>query len=1083
MRYKMLQRETETYETIYRENGFSVETEISKASKAPRLPPRASPKAESPATMDVEPARLFAAAVAGGTDGERPEGYDLSLFVEPVEDELQCPICHQALKDPQSCREGHVFCGPCIKLGLSKCRPGEPTCPLDRAALPASSLNKSLIAEQWLGKRMVRCPWRSVSDAELQQVKAVEDAILASRDAKDLLGLKEGELADVRAQQQKYASLYEDSSYPLYGELAENKTEVVDSAEKEVAALKAECAAKAKAVADAGQTLRALREAQEEQEGQATAAAAAAAAGTAGSAMTGKKRKALGSGGGGCCCDWVGPLEAREQHLRKGCKAVQLANRRALAQSIDAYGRTRLWMACDSADLAGARQLVADGADVNRAAKRDEVDESGDVDEPQSGSTPLHRACKQGSIEIAKLLVAEGAQVDKTDDYDESPLIDAVKNDNVEIVAFLAGKGANLNACDADGERVFDIALDNDLFETAKVLVTHGCNLMDTECDGWNALVEVLRGVPDESVREELALLILDKGGAKIVDAVSFDHVPLSAAIRHDSGKRVLAALLDRGAKVDAGQASSADLVAVHAAMASKTCADAAAKAVEAALDVAPDNKALLLAQKAEAAKAVDAAAKAVAAAREEVGGARVITPMYAACLQGETALVTSFLAKGASVNRLSNCQRTPMHAAAESGSLAVVEVLLANDAEPDVPDGHHGLTPFAVACALGHVDIARLLLGKGADVNALVSSQCYGGTDDWHEEKVFASSPLGMACAGGHSEIVRLLLAEGGPGVEVAEPDALGRTPFLLACENDHASCAYLIAASSVEEHKFLGDEEEEEEEFFIHRVDLSLLPVPVPVSPFMAKDAQKCSALHVAVQSGGAGPGGGSVEIAKLLMQMRREGFDIDLDEYDEAGRTPLIVASDRGLVHMVSILLAGARGDKGPLGAKIRGTAEDHVNKTNDRQREQANGGRGGEGGAAGAEFPLHAAVAKRHWKTAKVLLTHGARVDKTLRGGNTLLFEEKDVEAARFLVAWGADVDFVGTTTARFGSGAVKRSALHQAVARGEKDLAALLLAAGANPDKADKNGTISPPMLSCCVHSHWEIAAMLAMKGK
>ena len=55
--------------------------------------------------------------------------------------------------------------------------------------------------------------------------------------------------------------------------------------------------------------------------------------------------------------------------------------------------------------------------------------------------------------------------------------------------------------------------------------------------------------------------------------------------------------------------------------------------------------------------------------------------------------------------------------------------------------------TPFFVACAEGHADIATLLLRRGADVDSVTS---YG----W--------APLHAACEQGHFEVARLCLASG---------------------------------------------------------------------------------------------------------------------------------------------------------------------------------------------------------------------------------------------------------------------------------------------------------------------------------
>ncbi len=83
--------------------------------------------------------------------------------------------------------------------------------------------------------------------------------------------------------------------------------------------------------------------------------------------------------------------------------------------------------------------------------------------------------------------------------------------------------------------------------------------------------------------------------------------------------------------------------------------------------------------------------------------------------------------------------------------------------------------TALSVACSWGQADLVRLLLGRGADVNATGSEQF---------------SPLSSAARGGHSELVRLLLDRGaGAGDALSAACAAGRPDvarLLLGCGAD---------------------------------------------------------------------------------------------------------------------------------------------------------------------------------------------------------------------------------------------------------------------------------------------------------
>ncbi len=66
---------------------------------------------------------------------------------------------------------------------------------------------------------------------------------------------------------------------------------------------------------------------------------------------------------------------------------------------------------------------------------------------------------------------------------------------------------------------------------------------------------------------------------------------------------------------------------------------------------------------------------------------------------------------------------------------------------------GYYGETPLFVACQKGHVDVARLLLDKGADVNRALEN---------------GATPLSVAKSQGHAAIVALLEEHSGQGESI---------------------------------------------------------------------------------------------------------------------------------------------------------------------------------------------------------------------------------------------------------------------------------------------------------------------------
>jgi ankyrin repeat protein len=91
-----------------------------------------------------------------------------------------------------------------------------------------------------------------------------------------------------------------------------------------------------------------------------------------------------------------------------------------------------------------------------------------------------------------------------------------------------------------------------------------------------------------------------------------------------------------------------------------------------------------------------------------------------------------------------------PLHAASSHGHVKVAEILLregySSTAQID-RIGFQGLTAFFAACIFGHLEVARLLLKNGANIN--------------HTNKQ-GNSPLLIACNVGKISTLQFLLEEG---------------------------------------------------------------------------------------------------------------------------------------------------------------------------------------------------------------------------------------------------------------------------------------------------------------------------------
>ena len=104
----------------------------------------------------------------------------------------------------------------------------------------------------------------------------------------------------------------------------------------------------------------------------------------------------------------------------------------------------------------------------------------------------------------------------------------------------------------------------------------------------------------------------------------------------------------------------------------------------------------------------------------------------------------------------------------------------------------HHasGATPLAQACAHGHVSLAKMLLDRGASAGMVDRS---------------GSSALHAAASQGHEACVGVLLSHGAPA-EVESTRGTEATPLHMAAARGHAGCVQLLLAHGASLQRELG-------------------------------------------------------------------------------------------------------------------------------------------------------------------------------------------------------------------------------------------------------------------------------------
>ncbi|XP_058476382.1 ankyrin-3-like isoform X34 [Solea solea] len=394
-------------------------------------------------------------------------------------------------------------------------------------------------------------------------------------------------------------------------------------------------------------------------------------------------------------------------------------------------------------------------------------------------------------------------------------------------------------------------------------------------------------------------------------------------------------------------------------------------------------------------------------------------------------------------VNRTTESGFTPLHIAAHYGNINVATLLLNRGAAVDFK-ARNDITPLHVASKRGNSNMVRLLLERGAKIDARTKD---------------GLTPLHCGARSGHEQVVEMLLDRGAP---IMSKTKNGLSPLHMATQGDHLNCVQLLL-----HHEVPVDDVTNDYLTALHvaahcgHYKVAKVIVDKKANP-NAKALNGFTPLHIACKKN-------RVKVMELLLK-----HGASIQAVTESGLTPIHVAAFMGHENIVHQLINHGAS---PNTSNVRGETALHMAARAGQSnvvRYLIQNGAQVDAKAKDDQTPLHISSRLGKQDIVHQLLSNGACPDATTSSGYTplhLAAREGHRDVATALLDQGASL---GVTTKK------GFTPLHVAAKYGKIEVANLLLQKNAPPDAAGKSGLT--PLHVAAHYDNQKVALLLLNQG-
>lgn len=404
------------------------------------------------------------------------------------------------------------------------------------------------------------------------------------------------------------------------------------------------------------------------------------------------------------------------------------------------------------------------------------------------GNTALIAAASNTQTAMVEQLLAQGANVNAANKVELTALMGAAVKGDYELVHHLVSVGADVNAKNNDGETALFMAVQYGHYKAAKVLLNAGANpnihntvRANSPNSGFTPLMyAATHGLTREEVDwTAITQLLVDNGANPNLTSTHGETAMNYARNKNDAA--VIAVLKRAGAKDEQ---------------------------IYAGLNA--DESLLKAARIGDAIKVEQLLADGANPNFVDKNG---VTPLLAAAYEGHMTVLQVLLSGNIEMNFVPSGLRqfamskshaplserelmeaasrgeTALIAAVRQGHLEVAEILLTKGAIINLPN-RHGETPLFVATGAGDIKLVKMLLAKGDDPNSLEQ-------DNRRNRLALAKHTMGkdsvliFAVQKGHQDVSKALIEA---GADVDFRGFTGKTALYVAVESSRRNLVQLL-------------------------------------------------------------------------------------------------------------------------------------------------------------------------------------------------------------------------------------------------------------------------------------------------